>query len=97
MKKLVALFLSLVMAAAVLAGCSSDGGNNTETKAAGESQAANQGSADETQGVVTVDDDGHYTLTCANMNDPGTFGPYGSGGSFLPYNNVLYESPRTSS
>ena len=35
---------------------------------------------------------GHYTLTCANMNDPGTYGPYGSGGSFIPYNNVLYES-----
>lgn len=34
----------------------------------------------------------HYTLTCANMSDPGTYGPYGSGGSFYPYNNVLYES-----
>ena len=29
------------------------------------------------------------------MNDPGTFGPYGSGGSFLPYNNVLYEALAT--
>lgn len=36
--------------------------------------------------------DATYTLTCANMNDPGTYGPYGSGGSFIPYNNVLYES-----
>lgn len=36
--------------------------------------------------------DATYTLTCANMSDPGTYGPYGSGGSFIPYNNVLYES-----
>lgn len=45
------------------------------------SSSDNKGSADAT-----------YTLTCANMNDPGTYGPYGSGGSFIPYNNALYES-----
>jgi len=106
MKKIITLMLAFAMALALCAcGQSSNSGTETkgaETKAAETTKAAeNEGSGEQTtaaeagtlpEGDITVGEDGEYTLTCAGMSDPGTFGPYGSGGAFIPYNNVLYES-----
>lgn len=43
-------------------------------------------------GTIIENADGTTTLVAANKTDPGSYGPYGSGGQRLPYNNVLYET-----
>ena len=79
MKKILALVLAAIM---LIALCACGGGSPSETKQPDNTQS----------GGTEKDPNAHYTMICANMSDPGTYGPYGSGGSFIPYNNVLYES-----
>ncbi|MCD8389025.1 MAG: ABC transporter substrate-binding protein [Oscillospiraceae bacterium] len=83
MKKLLALCLAAAMTATLFAGC---GSSATESGSTG-------GSGTEAGDTTVVENgDGTYTLVCSNKTEPGNYGPYGSGGARIPYNNVLYET-----
>lgn len=77
-KKFLALVLALTLSLS-LAACGDKSGDK-DTKAPDHS------------GQIIENADGTTTLVAANKTDPGSYGPYGSGGQRLPYNNVLYET-----